>query len=46
MSRLDHCAPLPLIRVAVSLPYIELIGSFRLLIRAGQNLAAGSWGQP
>lgn len=38
MSRLDHFTPLPLIRIAVPMPYIELISSFRLLIRTGRNL--------
>jgi hypothetical protein len=46
MSRLDHFTPLPLIRVAVLLPYIELMSSFWLLIRAGQNLASWARGRP
>ncbi len=46
MSRLDHFTRLPLIRIAVLLLYIEPMSSFRLLIRAGQNLISWAWGWP
>lgn len=46
MSRLDHVKPLPLTRIAISFPHIELMSSFRLLMRAGQSLTSWAWGRP